>query len=88
MVSVRAPTMPVAALSSSKKSRTHPPKPYGIVQGMERAIDMMEETLQICERAPCSTQDASRRKTLPYGLRPSSDAYARQSAKSIQIQSG
>jgi hypothetical protein len=49
---------------------------------------MMEETLQICERAQRSTQDGSRRKTFPYGLRPSSDAYARQAGKSIQIQSG
>jgi hypothetical protein len=34
-VSVKAPAMPVAAPSSSKKSKTHPPKPYDIVQGME-----------------------------------------------------
>jgi hypothetical protein len=49
---------------------------------------MMEETLQICERAQRSTQDASHRKTFPFGLRPSSDAYAREAAESIQIQSG
>jgi hypothetical protein len=55
---------------------------------MERVIDMMEETLQICERAQRSTQDASHRKTFPFGLRPSSDAYAREAAESIQIQSG
>jgi hypothetical protein len=34
--------MPVAAPSSSKKSKTHPPNPYDIVQGMEWVIDMME----------------------------------------------
>jgi hypothetical protein len=55
---------------------------------MERVIDMMEETLQICERAQRSTQDASHRKTFPFGLWPSSDAYARQAVKSIRIQSG
>jgi hypothetical protein len=49
---------------------------------------MMEETLQICERAQRSTQDASHRKTFPFGLRPPSDTYARQAAKSVQIQSG
>jgi hypothetical protein len=49
---------------------------------------MMEETLQICERAQRSTQDASRRKTFPFSLRPPSDAYTRQATKSIQIQSG
>jgi hypothetical protein len=49
---------------------------------------MMEETLHICERAQRSTQDASHRKTFPFGLRPSSDTYARQATKSIQIQSG
>jgi hypothetical protein len=54
---------------------------------MEHAIDMMEETLQICERAQHSTQDASHRQTFPFGLRPSSDAHARQATKSIQIQS-
>jgi hypothetical protein len=34
-----------ATLSSGRKSKTHPPKPYDLVQGMERVIDMMEETL-------------------------------------------
>jgi hypothetical protein len=58
-----------AAPSSSKKSKTQPPKPYDIVQGMERVIDMMEETLQICERAQRSTQDASHHKTFPFGPR-------------------
>jgi hypothetical protein len=51
-------------------------------------IDMMEETLQIYERAQCSMQDVSRLKISSFGLRPSSDAHARQAAKSIQIQSG
>jgi hypothetical protein len=55
---------------------------------MERVIDMMEKTLQICERAQCSTQDASHHKTFPFGLRPPSDVYTRQVVKSIQIQSG
>jgi hypothetical protein len=87
-VPVKAPAMPVAAPSSSKKSKTHPPKPYDIVEGMERVIDMMEETLQIYERAHHLTQDASRRKTFLFGLRPSSDAYARQEAKPIQIHYG
>jgi hypothetical protein len=86
--SMKAPVMPDAAPSSSKKSKTHPPKPYDIVQGIERIIYMMEETHQICERARRSTHDASHRKTFPFSLRPSSDAYARQAAKSIQIQSG
>jgi hypothetical protein len=52
-----------AVPSSIKKSKNHLPKPYDIVQGMERIIDMMEETLQICERAQRSTQDALNRKT-------------------------
>jgi hypothetical protein len=77
-----------AAPSSGKKSKTHPPKPYDLVQGMERVIDMMEETLQICERAQRSTQDASHRRTFPFGLRSPNDVNARQAAKSIQIQSG
>jgi hypothetical protein len=55
---------------------------------MERIMDMMEETLQICERAQRSTQDASHGKTVPFGLRPPSDMYTRQAAKPIQIQSG
>jgi hypothetical protein len=46
--SVEAPTTSDATPSSGKKSKTHPPKPYDLVQGMERVIDMMEETLQIC----------------------------------------
>jgi hypothetical protein len=49
--SVKAPATPDAAPSISKKLKTHPPKPYDIVQGMEHVIDIMEETLQICERA-------------------------------------
>jgi hypothetical protein len=85
---MEAPATLDAAPSSGKKSKTHPPKPYDLVQGMERVIDMMEETLQICERAQRSTQDASHHKTFPFGLRSPSDVYARQAAKSIQIQSG
>jgi hypothetical protein len=86
--SKKAPATPDATPSSCKKSKTHALKPYDIIQGMEHVIDMMVETLQICERAQRSTQDASHRKTFPFGLRPSSDAYVRQAAKSIQIQSG
>jgi hypothetical protein len=55
---------------------------------MERVIDMMKETLQICERAQRSTQDVSHRKTFPFGLQPSSNVYTRQAMKSIQIRSG
>jgi hypothetical protein len=87
-VSMKPPATPVAAPSSSSKSKTYPPKPYDIVQGMELVIDMKEETLQICERAQRSMQDASRRETFSFGLRPSSNAHARQAAKSIQIKSG
>jgi hypothetical protein len=43
---------------------------------------MMEETLQICERAQHLTQDASHLKTFPSGLRPSSDAHSRQPSPS------
>jgi hypothetical protein len=84
---VEAPATLDATPSSGKKSKTHPPKPYDVIQGMEHVIDMMEETLQICERAQRSTQDALHRRTFPFGLRPPSDVYARQAAKSIQIQS-
>jgi hypothetical protein len=49
--SVKAQATSDAAPKSSKKSKTHPAKPYDTVQGMERVIDMMEETLQIYERA-------------------------------------
>jgi hypothetical protein len=55
---------------------------------MEHIIDMMEETFQICERAQHSTQDTSHHKIFPFGLRPPSDVYKQQEAKSIQIQSG
>jgi hypothetical protein len=55
---------------------------------MKRVIDMMKETLQICERAQGSMQDVSHHKTFPFGLQPSSDTHAHQAAKSIQIQSG
>jgi hypothetical protein len=85
---VEAPATSDAVPSSGKKSKTHPPKPYDIVQGMQRVIDMMEETLQICERAQRSTQDASQRRTFPFDLWPPSDVYTRQAAKSIQIQFG
>jgi hypothetical protein len=88
MASVEAPAISDAAPSSGKKSKTHLHKPYDLVQGMERVINMMEETLQICERAQRSMQDASHRRTFPFGLRSPSDVYARQAAKSIQIQSG
>jgi hypothetical protein len=81
--SVEAPLTLGAAPSSGEKSKTHPPKPYDLVQGMERVIDMMEETIQICEMAQRSTQDASHRRTFPFSLRSVSDVHARQAAKSI-----
>jgi hypothetical protein len=82
-VSMKVPAMLVTTPNSNLKSKTHPRKPYDIVQGMERVIDMMEETLQICGRAQRSTQDASRRKTFPLGGQPSSDAHVCQAAKSF-----
>jgi hypothetical protein len=42
--SAKVPVTSDAAPSSGKKSKTHPPKSYDIVQGMERIIVMMEET--------------------------------------------
>jgi hypothetical protein len=53
-VAVKIPVTLVAAPSSNLKSKTNPPNPYDIIQGIEHVIDMMEETLQICERAQCS----------------------------------
>jgi hypothetical protein len=47
--SVKVTATSDVAPSSGKKSKTHPPKPYDLIQGMERVIDMMERTLQICE---------------------------------------
>jgi hypothetical protein len=88
MVSMKVPATPITAPSSNLKSKTHPPKSYDIVQGMERVINMMEKTPQVCERAQRSTQDASHCKTFPFGLRPSSNAHSHQVAKSIQIQFG
>jgi hypothetical protein len=40
--SVKATTTFDGSPSSGKKSKTHSPKPYDVVQGMERVIDMME----------------------------------------------
>jgi hypothetical protein len=86
--SLKVPATSGVAPSSGQKSKTHPPKPYDLVQGMECVIDMMEETLQICERAQHSIQDASHLNTFPFGLRPPSDVYKHQAAKSMPIQSG
>jgi hypothetical protein len=36
--SVKVTATPDAVPSSSKKSKTHPPKPYDIVQGMEHVM--------------------------------------------------
>jgi hypothetical protein len=85
---VEAPTTLDAVPSFGKKLMAHPPKPYDIVEGMEHIIDMMEEILQICERAKFSTQHASHRNTFPFGLRAPSGVYTRHATKSIQIQSG
>jgi hypothetical protein len=42
---VKVPTTSSVAPSSGKKSKTHPSKPYDIIQGMERVIDMMANEL-------------------------------------------
>jgi hypothetical protein len=55
---------------------------------MEKVIDMMEETFQICEKAHRSMRGASHRRTFKFGLRSASNVHTRQAASSIQIQSG
>jgi hypothetical protein len=52
---VQIAAKPITTPVSDPTSENHPPKPYDIVQGMEHVISMMEDTLQICERAQCST---------------------------------
>jgi nitroimidazol reductase NimA-like FMN-containing flavoprotein (pyridoxamine 5'-phosphate oxidase superfamily) len=79
---VKVLATPVVVPVSDLVSKTHSPKPYDIFQGMERVIDMMEETLQICERAQRSTQTVSHHKTFSFSLQPSSDIYTRQVTKS------
>jgi D-mannonate dehydratase len=45
----RVTTVPVTTTVSDLAMETHPPRPYDIVQGMERVISIMEDTLEICE---------------------------------------
>jgi hypothetical protein len=42
---VKIPATPAPTSATDLKLKTHPPKPYDIVQGMEHTINMMEETL-------------------------------------------
>jgi hypothetical protein len=44
--------------TSTALAATTSPSTADVVQGIERIIDMMDETLQICERAQRSTQTA------------------------------
>jgi hypothetical protein len=86
VTAVKIVTTPAATPVSYQAPETHPPKPYEIIHGMEHIISIMDETLQICERAQCSTPKASRCNTFPFRLRPPSDVYARQATRSPQIQ--
>jgi hypothetical protein len=43
--STKVPTTFGAAPSSGRESKTHSPKPCDLVQGMERVVNKMEETL-------------------------------------------
>jgi hypothetical protein len=56
-------TVPAPAPVSDLASETHLPKPYDIVQGMERVMGMMEETLQIVKEP--SAQHRWRRTARP-----------------------
>lgn len=60
---------PVATPISDLVLETHPPKPYGLVQGMENAINTMKETLEICERAQRSVQIVLCHDTFPFNLK-------------------
>jgi hypothetical protein len=82
VTAVKIVTTPAATSPIDLASKTHPPKPYDIILGIEHVINMMEETLQICERAQRSTQILSHHKTFPFDLQTSSDVYARQATKS------
>jgi hypothetical protein len=44
-VSMKVPATFIATTRSDQKSKTHPLEPYNIIQGKERVIGMMEETL-------------------------------------------
>jgi hypothetical protein len=76
----------VTTLVSDPATETPPPKPKDQGKRKERVISMMEDTLQICERAQRSTRTAPRHGTFPFGLRPSADVYARQSTKIIDME--
>jgi hypothetical protein len=67
---VEAPATLDVVPSSGKKLMAHPPKPYDIIKGMERVIDMMEKTLQLCEQASAQrkTRHTARPSRLVCGL--------------------
>jgi hypothetical protein len=48
-VAKRDAAAPVATTVSDLAMETHPPRPYDLIQEIERVISMMEDTLEICE---------------------------------------
>jgi hypothetical protein len=72
------PATPVVASVSDPESETHPPKPFDLVQGIERVANMLEETLQICERAERSTRSTQCPAALPFGLRSSPEVWTQE----------
>jgi hypothetical protein len=88
VTTVKIVMAPAAAPVSDLASEIHLPKPYNIIQGMERVIDMMEETLQICKRSLALNANGIAPQDLPLRSVTTSDIYAHQATRSPQIHLG
>jgi hypothetical protein len=61
--------------------KTHPATRCDLIKGMDRIINMMQETLQICEQAQRSPRSVSGPSCEPFGLTSSANVYSDKMAK-------
>jgi hypothetical protein len=67
--------------------KSHPPTPSDLIVGIDRAGDMISDTIKVCERVkrPRTTPSTS---SMPLGLRNAARVASRYMKRKIQIESG
>jgi len=64
------------------------PTPYDLVAGLDRIMDMVAETLKICECTQSASRSALGQPRMPFGIHSAANIYANRIPELFQIHSG
>jgi hypothetical protein len=74
-------------IETDMSKKTHPPTPSDLIAGIDRAEDMLSDTIKVCERVKCPRSTPST-SSMPLGLRNAAHVASRYMKRKIQIESG